>query len=196
MSPIDKSWGEEEKVEYIAQITELREAEELSEIDGTPQMVRRIYVDLRDLDPDVVTRFPIRFKASRHRNADWIKWLNGIEYLGFKCKDDPNVLEGTFIHVKEEPIGFQNPAGEWVNYFFPRVHGHFTSEDTAQEVFEGLPKRPPTTASVLSMEDELKAKQLWDAVDGKEGPFKNAYEPPQGVSVDAVIAMLKAEVPF
>jgi hypothetical protein len=145
--PIPKDWGQEEKEEYIAQVTELREELDLVETDEGAENVRRIYVDLDDINPAMESRFPIRFRASKHRNASWIHWLNAIEHLGFKCKDDPNVLIGTWLHIRMEPMSSEI-NGNLVEWQFPRPLAVLTSEAAAQKAFEELPK-------VVVVKDEL-----------------------------------------
>lgn len=192
--PIDKSWGEEEKVEYVAQITELREQTDMIETASGADEIRRIYVDLDDVNPDILTRFPIRFRASRHRSASWIKWLNALEYLGFKCKEDPNVLEGKWVHIREEPQTSEI-NGEQVDWIFPRPVGILQTEEAAFEVFETLPK-VATVALTPDLETEAKLVTLYESVNGDRKNFGIVAGDavPEGMSMDDAFAFAKSRV--
>jgi len=195
--PIAKSWGEEQKVEYVAQITDLREELDTFEDDsGVQQEIQRIYIDLDDIDPNVLSRFPVRFRASTHRQASWMKWLNAIEHLGFKCKDDPNDLISNFVHIREETVG-DEINGEYTEWIFPRPVGLFTSEEAAKEVFETIPKVAPT-APDIDLDTHGDIVDLWNSLKGlknAELTFKAAVLEvlPEGLSADEALALAKAE---
>ena len=153
--PIATEWGQEEKEEYVAQVTDLREELDLVETDTGAEEMRRIYIDVTDIDPEVLSRFPIRFRASKHRNASWIRWLNAVEYLGFKCKDDPNSLIGKWLHIRMEPQTSEI-NGNLVEWQFPRPLAILTSEAAAKEVFDKLPKvAKPVPAVDLETRQEV-----------------------------------------
>jgi hypothetical protein len=150
--PIDKSWGEEEKIEYVAQITDLREATDLWDSDEGTQELRRIYVDIDNLDANN-PKFPLRFNASKSSSGNWMKWLRAIEELGFKCKDDPNKLIGNYVHVRLEPTQYKI-RGQEFDKFFPRPMALLTSEAAAKAVFDTLPKVAPKAVAMPTVLDE------------------------------------------
>jgi len=194
--PIEKKWGEEQKVEYVAQITDLREELDTFEDDaGVEQQISRIYVDLDDVNPTVLSRFPIRFRASTHRNASWMKWLNAIEHLGFKCKDDPNKLISNFVHIREELVG-DEINDEYVEWVFPRPVAFLTNEAAANEVFETLPKVAATVEIDLDTRVEINALyKTMSTLKDPEGAFKSAVAEmlPEGVTPAEAWELAKAE---
>jgi hypothetical protein len=196
--PIPKEWGEEEKAEYVAQITDLREELDTFEADdGTEQQVARIYIDLDDIDPNVLSRFPIRFRASRHRSSSWMKWLKAIEHVGFKCMDDPNKLIGNWVHIREESVG-DEINGEYREWIFPRPVALLTNEEAAQEVFETLPKAPAMGVGPLDLDTRVEIFQLYKSLSplkGGEGIFKEqvAEMLPEGITPDEAWELAKAE---
>jgi len=189
--PIDKTWGEEEKEEYVAQITELRHEVDLVDTADGATEIPRIYIDLSDVDPNVVSRFPLRFRASKHRNASWIKFLNAIEHVGFKCKQDPNSLIGMFVHLREEPESSEI-NGEQVSWIFPRPLEATPSEERAQEIFEGLPKKAaPTAQYALDLEDEAELISLYKGVKKNDKNFLDMVEPPEGMTAEEALTLVK-----
>ena len=189
--PIDKAWGEEEKEEYVAQITELRQEVDLVDTADGATEIPRIYIDLSDVDPNVVSRFPLRFRASKHRNASWIKFLNAIEHVGFKCKQDPNSLIGMFVHLREEPESSEI-NGEQVSWIFPRPLEATASEERAQEIFEGLPKKAaPAAQYALDLEDEAELISLYKGVKKNDKNFLSMVEPPEGMTPEEALALVK-----
>lgn len=199
--PIDKSWGEEQKVEYVAQITDLREEmDTFEDNDGVQKDIRRIYVDLDDVNPAVLSRLPVRFRASTHRSANWMKWLSAIEHLGFKCKDDPNNLIGNFIHIREETMG-NDIDGEYIEWVFPRPVAFLTSEAAAQEVFETLPEVEVAAGEVdldTRIEIASLARSLLTIKD--EATRKTTFESavvdilPQGITAEEAWNIAQAEL--
>lgn len=189
--PIDKAWGEEEKEEYVAQITELRQEVDLVDTADGATEIPRIYIDLSDVDPNVVSRFPLRFRASKHRNASWIKFLNAIEHVGFKCKQDPNSLIGMFVHLREEPESSEI-NGEQVSWIFPRPLEATASEERAQEIFEGLPKKAaPAAQYALDLEDEAELISLYKGVKKNDKNFLSMVESPEGMTAEEALALVK-----
>jgi len=160
--PINTEWGEEQKEEYVAQVIEMREELDIVETEEGQDEIRRIYVDLTDIDPEVMSRFPLRFRASTHRNASWTKWLNAIEYLGFKLADpkldglrNPNKVIGNWLHIRMEPMT-SDINGNLIEWQFPRPLAVLTSEGAAKEVFDKLPKvAKPVPAVDLETRQEV-----------------------------------------
>ena len=194
--PIDVALGQEAKEEYVAQITDLRlEVDLVDTADGATE-IPRIYVDLRDVNPEVVSRFPQRFRNSQHRNASWIKYLNAFEYIGFKFplvdgKRDPNALISVFVHFGEESESSEI-NGEQINWIFPRPVEVTASEERAQEIFEGLPKKAAAVAQyALDLEDEAELISLYKGVKKNDKNFLDMVEPPEGMSAEEALELVK-----
>lgn len=197
--PIDKSKGQVQKREYVAQITDLRTQVDTFENrkSGEMEEIARIYVDVDDVNPEVLSRIPIRFRDSQDSRASWMKWLTGIELLGVPCKDpnDPNVLITKFIHVREEPeAGEIN--GDWVDWFFPRVVEITDSEARAKEIFETLPKVATIAKPGIDLETRQQISKLYESLKGVKDngmTFKSAVTSmlPEGLSADQAWAMAR-----
>lgn len=192
--PIDKSWGQVDKPEYVAQITDLRETVDTFENNrGEQEDIRRIYVELDDVNPEVLSRFPLRFRASKHRSSSWMKWLKVIEHLGVPCEDDPNVLITKFVHVREEPEA-NEINGEMVEWIFPRVVEITDSEARAKEIFETLPKVAVVAKLGIDPATKQEILQLYKSLAGIKDngiTFKTAVKPmlPEGLTADQAWAM-------
>jgi len=184
--PIDKIWGEEEKVEWVGQLLDLNETRTTFENREAHQIV----ANLKDLNPDVLGERLLFFTASKHRRSKWMKWLNAIEHLGVPCKEDPNSLVQLFFHIREEPESGEI-EGELAEWIFPRPLAVLSDEKAAYEIFEQLPKRAVTQPMALAEMEQL--RKLWENVKGSESTFRIAAEPliPEGMTMDAVIESLK-----
>lgn len=195
--PIDKAWGQVDKPEYVAQVTDLRETIDTFENSkGEQEDIRRIYVELDDVNPEVLSRFPLRFRASKHRSSSWMKWLKVIEHLGVPCEDDPNVLITKFVHVREEPEA-NEINGEMVEWIFPRVVEITDSEARAKEIFETLPKVAGTVAKPgIDLETRQQISKLYESLKGVKDngmTFKSAVTSmlPEGLTADQAWAMAR-----
>jgi hypothetical protein len=195
--PIDKSWGQVDKPEYVAQITDLTETVDTFENNrGEQEDIRRIYVELDDVNPEVLSRFPLRFRASKHRSSSWMKWLKVIEHLGVPCEDDPNVLITKFVHVREEPEA-NEINGEMVEWIFPRVVEITDSEARAKEIFETLPKVVVASKGGIDADTKQEILQLYKSLAGIKDngmTFKTAVASmlPEGLTADQAWAMATA----
>lgn len=196
MSPIDKAWGQPDKPEYVAQITDLTETVDTFENDrGEQEDIRRIYVELSDVNPEPLLRFPLRFKASKHRSSNWMKWLKAIEHLGVSCEDDPNVLITKFVHIREEPEG-NEINGQMVEWIFPRVVEITDSEPRAKEIFETLPKVTTIAKPEIDLETRQQISKLYESLKGVKDngmTFKSAVTSmlPEGLSADQAWTMAR-----
>lgn len=197
--PIDDSWGQVQKNEYVAQITDLRKVTDTFEGEGGNQTeIGRIYVDISDVNPEMADRFPLRFKASTHRSSSWMKWLTGIEALGVPCKApiSPNVLIGKFIHVREEPEA-NEINGQLVEWVFPRVVAITPSEERAKEIFESLPKT--TAGPSIDLATRQKISRLYESLKGlgtaAQGAFEGAIKDdlPEGITPSQAWVIAKRE---
>ena len=195
--PIDKSKGQVKKNEYVAQITDLRSVVDTFENDkGEMEEIARIYVDLSDVDPTVLSRFPIRFRDSQDRRASWMKWLTGIELLGVPCKEDPNVVIKKFVHIREEPEA-NEINGEMREWVFPRVVEITDSEARAKEIYEGLPKAAAGGGLGIDLGTKQEILQLYKSLSGIKDngmTFKSAVVSmlPEGLTADQAWAMATA----
>jgi len=185
--PIDKIWGEEEKVEWVGQLLDLNETWATFGENERHQLV----ANFKDLNPDVLGERLVFFGASKHRRSKWMKWLNAIEHLGVPCKDDPNSLVQRFFHIREEPDSAEI-EGELIEWVFPRPLAVLTSEDAAHEIYEKLPK-PAVPQPAVALAEMEQLRKLWENVKGSESTFRIAAEPliPEGMTMDAVIESLK-----
>lgn len=199
VSPIDKSKGQVKKNEYVAQITDLRAVTDTFENRKTGEMeeIARIYVDLSDVDPNMLSRFPLRFRDSQDRRGSWMKWLTGIELLGVPCKDpnDPNVLITKFVHIREEPEA-NEINGEMVEWTFPRVVEITDSEARAKEIFETLPKVAAIAKPGIDLETRQQISKLYESLKGVKDngmTFKSAVTSmlPGGLTADQAWTMAR-----
>lgn len=195
--PIDKSWGEEEKVEYVVQVTDLRE-ETVHYPSGA--VSDKIQVDITDVNPDLAyERFPLSFTQSKHKAGKWMKFLTAIEHVGTPCKHDPNVLIGKFMHIREETDSGEI-NGEYQEWDFPRPLEVTDSEERAKEIFESLPK--PSVSTGIDLDTRMELVEMYKNVKGSRKKFDVIAEDllPEGMSLDEAFELAEAEagedIPF
>lgn len=193
--PIDKRWGEEEKVEYVVQIGDLRE-ETVHYPSGA--VSEKIQVDIEDVNPDLpYTRFPLSFTQSRDKRSKWMKFLGAVEHVGTPCKHNPNVLTGKFMHIREETDSGEI-EGEYTEWEFPRPVEVTDSEERAKEIFESLPK--PSVSTGVDIETRMALAKVYEQAKADRQKFDIIAEDvvPEGMTLDEAFALAEAEadLPF
>lgn len=194
--PIPKSWGEEEKVEYVVQVTDLRE--ETVHYQNSGVVSDKIQVDVEDVNPGLpYERYPLSFTQSKHKRSGWQEWLRAVEHLGVMCRHDPNVLIGKFMHIIEETRSgeFDGQHREWE---FPRPVEVTDSEERAKEIFETLPK--PSVSTGVDIETRMALAKVYEQAKADRKKFDIIAEDvvPEGMTLDEAFALAEAEadLPF